>query len=273
LRQLLGEVRPISGRSWIWRDAVVVSVRPVTAAWPSRACEVEGLRAEPKSGSMHPGPHDFAQFDLDAPDKLRKVLDLTTDMEVKLYSADFWENIEQELYEGNADLGSHNQTLTKVYGLAGGTAAGANRTEVMNLVADLLGFRDLDKEKSSYLRYQIWAETHRKKLPSEVLEVTYGFGGEFKADKIWQQKKEANVAEALIGALDSAGLGNLVSAVSALCFLMYMDPLCQTLPSNWAMAEKLLAVKEREDWVEHLDWYHRHLDVTAFTREMDRCLS
>jgi len=242
------------------------------AAWPSSTAH-EDLRAEPKSGTMHPGLHDFAQFDQHARDKLEKVLgSQATEVEVKLYSADLWQRLEEELYGDSTNLGSHNQIFAKVYGLAGGTAAGANRTEVMNMVADLLGFQDLDREKPSHSCYQIWEETHRQRLHSKALEVTYGCGSEFKADKIWQQKKEANVAEALIGALDEAGLENLVSAISGLCFLMYMDPLSETLPSNWAMAEKLLAVKEREDWEGHLDWYRRHLDKGAFMREMGRYL-
>merc|ERR1712196_410463 len=106
--------------------------------------------------------------------------------------------------------------------------------------------------------------------------VSYGAGGEFKADKQWSGKMEANVAEALIGALSSAGLHGLASACICLCLICYVAWPDAVLPSNWTMADKALVMDQA--------WQHGgrslndeaallHLNLPALARQMDAWLA
>jgi len=232
------------------------------------------LRGEPGEKRI-PDGSDFVLFDEEALRKLQRILGPEAEVELKIYDEAFWEALEDDLYEGDENCGSHSQTAKKAYSCAAGCAAGANRTEVMNLFADLLGFHDDDEGKGAYWSYQIWKEQYLEHTPPNPLAVRYGFGREFKADVLWQQKKEANVAEALIGALHCAGCEKLARAACGLCFLSYVATPCTVLPSNWAMAEKWLGIREKESegWAKDQAWYKQHLDFDSFEQDMDSLLA
>jgi len=274
LATVLREACPAQGkRSWSFRGSIIASVRPASGApWPAGAGQAQDLRVEPKSGNTYADGTEFAQFDLEAPSKLENIFPRDTEIELKLYSETFWEAMQDWLYEGNEELGSHNQTFSRAYGHFAGAASGSNRTEVMNYFADLLGFHDIDQEKSAHACYAIWAENHAQYLPSQGLEVSFGFGSEFKADKLWQQKKEANVAEALIGALQLAGYEKLVKVAAGWCFLSYIATPSAAIPSNWTMSDKVLGLKEMDDWRESQRWFLKHFNVELFIQEMEKLL-
>ena len=167
---------------------------------------------------------------------------LNIDLEVKTYPEALWKDVEEELYDEDSNGGSHNQILSRLLSVAGGTAEGSNRTETMNYCADLLGFEALEDVK-----WRIWDE-HFALVPSdERIAVHYGQGKEFKLDKIWARKKEANCLEALMGALHSANYlaeCRALAALAALCHLAPPDPKA-LVPSNWWMAEKVLDNAEK----------------------------
>eukprot|EP00434_Breviolum_minutum_P014318 symbB.v1.2.012626.t1/scaffold853.1/size308060/6 len=190
---------------------------------------------------------------------------LDMELQVKTYPQELWKDIEDDLYDSE-DKGSHNQILTRLLSLAGGTAEGSNRTETLNYCADLLGFTSPDD-----LKYKIWEEQF---LPSmdgiQRVPITYGSGKHFKLDKLWSGKKEANCLEALMGALYRAGCQmqcQALAALAALCHLVPPDPRV-LVPSNWTMAEKVLANAEKmsanpdffggDTFLRHLAW--KHLD-------------
>jgi len=245
VHDLRNAVMPIAGeRSWDFpeQNAVIVSVCP-DKGWPPGVCSQQDLRAEPRTK----GGDRFMQFDQNAYDVICSGLGQTfaqTDIiEVKLIKKRFWEEIEEDLYNGRAGVGSHNQTFTRLYGYAAGGAQGSNWTEVMNLFSDVLGLYDGDPSRpSSWLSRAMWSE-HFGHLFEPRLKVCYGSGAEFRADNLWHSKMEANVAEALIGALSKAGLDGLAHAAVCLCLLCYVAWPQGVLPSNWAMAEKRLAME------------------------------
>jgi hypothetical protein len=47
------------------------------------------------------------------------------------------------------------------------------------------------------------------------------------------------------------------------------------LPSNWAMAEKWLGIREKESegWAKYQAWYKQHLDFDCFEQDMDNLLA
>jgi hypothetical protein len=192
-------------------------------------------------------------------------------LELKIYDEEFWRDVEKHLYKDNDAVGSHNQTLNRIFGLAGGAAAGANRTEVMCLFADLIGLHDPDKSKSAYWSYQICAEHFGHLLPPR-LQVSYGSGQAFRMDTQWPHKMQANVAEALVGALHFARLSDLVKAATCICLLSYVAPMLGVLPSNWAMAEKTIDLFEA-GFANEIDWMQQHIDAKAFNRYMRSLLT
>jgi len=280
LLDLRRAVRPLEGgRSWCLRDtdSVVIGVRPASA-WPEGFCQMRDLRAEPRSGMMYPGKHMFAQFDNNAQSVLCKsqpALAVDSMFDVKICKTAFWEAVEMELYQGSSEIGSHNQTFSRAYGYAAGSAQAANWTEVMNLFADLLGFFDDDPGKPrNSLGRSIWAE-HFGHLFPQRLKVCYGAGGEFRADKEWVNKMEANVAEALIGALKTADLDDLAVAASVLCFLCYALWPEGVLPSNWAMAEKVLEMQQAREHggrAVNDSFCQKHIDLDVLKARMEHWL-
>jgi hypothetical protein len=262
--------RDEGGRSWHLANAsmVIAALRP-EGGWQEGSCEQRDLRAEPRSGAVHASPQMFAQFDDNAHDALfgsQPLLRQDAHVEVKMVRRAFWRDLEQDLYDGNADVGSHNQVFSRAYGCAGGAAAGANRTEVMNLFADLLGFFDDDPAKPrASLGRAIWAEAFGHLFSPRIL-VCYGVGREFRADALWPQKMEANVAEALIGALAQEGFEELSIAAAALCLICYGLWPRGVLPSNWSMAEKVLTLECGDTFL------RRHMDATAVRDKMERLL-
>jgi len=269
LEDLLNSIQLGDANRCAWtlprKKAVVAAVRPLQG-WTAHDCESEDLRAEPHSGALRPSLDGFAQFTSEVASSLRRILPGTTRLELKLYDEEFWRVVEKHLYNGNDAVGSHNQTLRKIFGLAGGAAAGANRTEVMCLFADLLGFHDPDKSKSTYWSHQVWAEHFGHLLPPRLL-VSYGSGQAFRMDSLWQQKMQANVAEALVGALDAAGLAHLVKAAACICLLSYLAPVAGVLPSNWAMAKKTIDLFEA-GFTSEIDWMQQHFDTNALKEYM-----
>ncbi|CAK0836026.1 unnamed protein product [Prorocentrum cordatum] len=194
-----------SGRSCVMGRRVVVSLRPVQ---PGRWPEGHGLREDPaESGLPGDSGSRFMQLDGETRSVLGQLLSAKSQVELKLVDKEFWYGLEEHNYgsEGASDRGSHNQILSSYARVCGGAGQGANRTETMNLVADLLGFND-----------------------------------EFRADTQWAKKKEANVAEALVGALEAAELSELALAAVTLCFVCSVVWPQGVLPSNWYMAEKVL---------------------------------
>jgi len=137
----------------------------------------------------------------------------------------------------------------------------------MNLVADLLGFYD-DSPDNRHLYRAIWSDRFGHLFPGR-LQVSYGSGKEFRADKEWAHKKEANVMEALIGALHKAQLGGLAVAAVTLCFACSVVWPPGVIPSNWYMAEKVMknGVPTRNDFMLQL------LDVDGLTRGMEKSLN
>jgi len=243
---------PMAGeRSWELpeENAVIVSVRP-DKGWPPGICRRHDLRTEPKDitgNAFAEGGDQFVQFDQNAYDVICSSLGQTfaqTDIiEVKQIKKKLWETVEEDLYSGRDGVGSHNQTFNRLYGYAAGGAQASNWTEVMNLFSDVLGLYDGDPSTpNSWLNRVIWSE-HFGHLFEPRLKVCYGTGGEFRADKEWHSKMEANVSEALIGALSKAGLDGLTHAAICLCLLCFVAWPQGVLPSNWAMAEKTLAMK------------------------------
>eukprot|EP00929_Paragymnodinium_shiwhaense_P055267 TRINITY_DN27699_c0_g2_i1.p1 TRINITY_DN27699_c0_g2~~TRINITY_DN27699_c0_g2_i1.p1 ORF type:complete len:608 (+),score=83.72 TRINITY_DN27699_c0_g2_i1:100-1923(+) len=259
-----------SGRSWKLDDNVVLSVRPFEDGWPEHMIE-DMLKAEPRSQGVMAST-DFAQFDYEFPSLLESFQGDTT-FEVKLVPASFWASIEDHRYQGDNDgdsKGSHNQILSAYFGSIGGAGQQANRTENMNLFGDLLGFHDSDSHHD--LQRQIWAEHFGHMFP-ERLSVTYGAGQEFQADKQWKSKKEANVAEALIGALNLAGLENYAHAAVVLCFLCSIARPRSVVPSNQDMAKRVLGLEdESEDAYNNgdTDFVLDHISVEGLRSEMDR---
>jgi len=73
--------------------------------------------------------------------------------------------------------------------------------------------------------------------------VCYGSDAEFRADKEWHRKMEANIAEALIGGLSKAGLDGLAHGAVCICFLCDVAWPQGVLPSTWAVAEKTSAME------------------------------
>jgi len=142
----------------------------------------------------------------------------------------------------------------------------------MNYFADLVGLHDPDTEKAAHVTHEIWRDYYGHLLPKR-LEVSYGSGKEFKNDKLWHQKMECNVAEALIGALHAAKLEGALAAANALCFLCCILPSRDILPSNWSMAERTIAVKNSEFFdVEFLKLVQDFMDVNLFVDHMEQCL-
>lgn len=249
LRYLLAEVALMAGeRSWELpsRSLVVMALRPVEG-WCSGVCAAERFRPEPRSGAEHTSEEMFVQFDkiaFDALCRAHPVLPEDCPVEVKLATSAMWQAVEADLYGDRIGVGSHHHIFDRLFKNARGAAQAANWTEVMNIFADLVGFADEDAWKpGKSLGRVIWAEHFGHLFPVR-LQVSYGAGGEFKADKDWQRKMEANVAEALIGALAAAGLQDLADAACALCMLCSMVWPDGILPSNWAMAEKVLAMEQ-----------------------------
>jgi len=274
LCDLLAEAEAAGPRSLRWRGAVVASVRPEGGAWPE---EVRGsLKPEPwRSDRGAPlADGEFAQFDHDARETIESLLDTSAKIIVKTYSADFWTSVEDRLYSGSVERGSHWQVLGASIRETVGASAGANRTESMNFFADLLGFNDPDPEKWANATHAIWKERFGHAMPPNALQVCYGSGGEFRADKKWKTKMEANVAEALIGALHAGGHQRLASAAAGLCFLSYIATPSAAPPSNWAMAARQMRMVEEagEDWAESQRSMARLFDAAAFSAEMDACL-
>jgi hypothetical protein len=143
----------------------------------------------------------------------------------------------------------------------------------MNRAADLLGFHDPSPAKPMWWSWCIWQESFPC-LACEGLSVSYGGGKEFKMDTKWPSKMEANVLEALVGAMDEAGLDNLVKATSCLCLLSLVAPPRAVLPSNWQMAEYVLAMLERNPlWVTgDTAVMLPYLDNELLANEMERWL-
>mmetsp|Transcript_156924 Transcript_156924/g.481346 ORF Transcript_156924/g.481346 Transcript_156924/m.481346 type:complete len:250 (-) Transcript_156924:118-867(-) len=200
-------------------------------------------------------------------------------VEVKLVCASFWREYEKFLYrddslDGEA-RGSHNQIFSSYCRCLGGSGQTANRTENMNLFADLLGFYDDDPEKPQHsLGRHIWA-AHFGHLFPPRLRVCYGAGKEFRADKEWSRKMEANLAEALIGALHFAGLRDHARAAVVLCFLASLVRPDGVLPSNWDMAEKVNSMMPGDTLGAAYDdrtFVLGHLDLDALRRFMDSLL-
>jgi len=146
-------------------------------------------------------------------------------VEAKCYREGFWRQVQR-------GTSTHHQAAQRFLSFVFGHGEGANRTEVLCHVADLMGLHD-PEDGSTYS----WRETYRELLPAK-LSVQYGMGACFKKDKEWQGKKEANVVEALVGELSRAGHKAVVQAIAALCLVTYVDPPLNLLPSNWYMSQK-----------------------------------
>ena len=197
---------------------------------------------------------------------------------VKSYPKDLWKDIADNLYgDDDPNAGSHNQILCKLLSITGGISEGSNRTETMNYCADLLGF-----ESPQDVKYQIWSEKFGFVPSQHRVGIVYGQGKEFKLDKLWGKKKEANCLEALMGALDKANYESeckALAALAALCHLAPPNP--RTLvPSNWWMAEKVLDNAEKRasnpeyfggDLLQRqLLW--KYLDKARFQSQMEQWL-
>eukprot|EP00435_Cladocopium_sp_Y103_P041764 s291_g11.t1 len=208
--------------------------------------------------------------------ELQVLQSLDMELKVKTYPEDIWRDVKDDLFEDD-DRGSHNKILSRLLSMAGGTSEGSNRTETLNFCADLLGFQAPDD-----LKYRIWEERFLQLLEVQRVPIQYGSGKQFKLDKIWASKKEANCLEALMGSLHQAGFQQQCKALAALAALCHLAPpdLRVLVPSNWTMAEKVLANAEKMSanpelfggdlFLRKLAW--RHMDQAKLSSHMEQWL-
>ncbi|CAE7695274.1 unnamed protein product [Symbiodinium microadriaticum] len=140
-----------------------------------------------------------------------------------------------------AHLESTQNALTRVWRChsraQSGFAKASNWTGFLNLVADMVGIgdtRDVTEGRGA------WQETFSGFLPMRI-EVRYGSGKAFSADKEQKTKMEANVLEAAVGELlaskDDACIA-LARLISVLCGLCALYPPANLPPSNRHMLFK-----------------------------------
>eukprot|EP00929_Paragymnodinium_shiwhaense_P118323 TRINITY_DN9025_c0_g1_i3.p1 TRINITY_DN9025_c0_g1~~TRINITY_DN9025_c0_g1_i3.p1 ORF type:complete len:760 (+),score=104.97 TRINITY_DN9025_c0_g1_i3:92-2281(+) len=260
----------VSGRSWQLGDEVILSIQLFKDSWRQEA--LQHLMPEPRDkGNLT--QDSFVQFDTCARDLIES-LPFNTILVVKLVTARFWSSLEDHLYKGDEDCekGSHNQIFLSYSGNLGGSGQQANRTECMNLFSDVLGF--YDSHGHHMMRRDIWAQHFGHLFPAR-LHVCYGGGKEYKCDKEWKFKREANVAEALIGALYAAGFQNYAHAAVALCFVCSIARPDSVMPSNWDMSvRRLMTARNPELAADDSDalFILKHIDVQSLRKKMEAWL-
>ncbi|CAE7785585.1 unnamed protein product, partial [Symbiodinium sp. CCMP2456] len=213
----------------------------------------EGTRPFPEE---QPRPGEFTWYLLDHMASFALQLNPKALVRVEYFTRDgYWAHLESTQHALTRVWRCHSRAQS-------GFAKASNWTGFLNLVADMVGLGD--KHDVTEGR-GAWQETFSGFLPMRI-EVRYGSGKAFSADKEQKTKMEANVLEAAVGELlaskDDACIA-LAKLISVLCGLCALYPPANLPPSNRHMlfkyASKICSPIPG----------HRHLDHEQLDRWID----
>ncbi|CAE7725063.1 unnamed protein product [Symbiodinium sp. CCMP2592] len=213
----------------------------------------EGARPFPEE---QPRPGEFTWYLLDQMASFALQLNPKALVRVQYFTREgYWAHLESTQHALTRVWRCHSRAQS-------GFAKASNWTGFLNLVADMVGIgdtRDVTEGRGA------WQETFSGFLPMRI-EVHYGSGKAFSADKEQKTKMEANVLEAAVGELlaskDDACIA-LARLISVLCGLCALYPPVNLPPSNRHMlfkyASKICSPVPG----------HRHLDHEQLDRWID----